>query len=135
MDPSDDNRRRYGFVLATFSLLLAVLFAYFVSWLGYIVVVGYFAQDQITFWVAIAIAILIWFIEEMLHLTVPCRRALRRLAHWMAKRWLERRELEYQRQRTPKIECDQPHSIRPTRTLWPSRSNRTNTNANKSRKL
>ena len=112
MDPSDNKRRRYGFVLAIFSLALAILFAYFVGWLGYIVVVRYFAQDPITFWVAIAVAILIWFIEEMLHLTIPCRRALRRLAHWLTERWIDRHAFERKVDRAPNVECDQLQSIR-----------------------
>jgi len=69
-------------------MLLALLFTSFLAWVTYLVVVKYFGQEPITFWVALPSAILFWFIEEMLQLTLPCRRALRRLAHWLAECWV-----------------------------------------------
>ena len=87
----DEDRRSFGIVAAALCVLLAVGFASLVAWAGHVVVVDYFKQEEITFWVALSIAILIWFIEEMLHLTLPCRRVFRRLAHRLAELWFEHR--------------------------------------------
>jgi len=84
-----NGERRYYFVAALIGMSLAILFTSLVAWMTYLVVVKYFRQETITFWVALPSAILFWFIEEMLQLTLPCRRALRRLAHWLAERWVK----------------------------------------------
>jgi hypothetical protein len=81
--------RWYYLIAAAIGMLLAIVFTSFVAWITYLVVVKYFGQETITFWVALPSAILFWFIEEMLQLTLPCRRALRRLAHWLAECWIK----------------------------------------------
>jgi hypothetical protein len=82
------RERRYDFIAAAIGMLLALLFSSLVAWVTYLVVVKFFGQETITFWVALPSAILFWFLEEMLQLTLPCRRALRRLAHWLAECWV-----------------------------------------------
>jgi hypothetical protein len=86
----NEERWAHDVVSSRICLTLATLFCSVIVSVGHAVVVDYFQQDEIVFWLAIAIAILVWFIEEMLHLAFPCRHVFRRLAQL----WLDHRRRE-----------------------------------------
>ena len=93
----DSDRWYRSLIAGMLCMALALLLAILVAWAGYAIVVIVFKQEEITFWVTIVIAVLVWFLEQMLHLTLPCRRLLRRLANHFATVWLDHRNRASQR--------------------------------------
>jgi hypothetical protein len=86
-----EEHRARGIVSAFICLALAVFLFGVLTWIGRFLLVTIMGQDEVTWWVTLIVAGIIWLFEELLQLTFPCRRVLRRFASWLANKWLATR--------------------------------------------